>query len=344
MRKDGLDYDLIERRGVSHPQGYSVTLPPAGLDALRTLGIYESIAPLSAPVDGVLLASEAHGATRSIDFGRNRLQVRTVRRADLHAALLATLAQPVRYNTAIGSCQASEDGVTVELTTDKQASYRLVVGADGLHSHIRTLMSPSAQASPTGVAFWTCFIPKPLHTRFSTTHITQYWQHGHFAGIFPLPGGANIVLSTHLPATIDLRDIDISQLFGNMSPDIDAVLANIDRNAMYQGHLHEVKLAHWQRYPYVLVGDAAHAMMPATGMGSTAGILDAITLTDALVRHHDTHTALKSYEASRVVSSKRAQTTSRLITEAMLSTGIAETINQKAVQLLPDSFFVRIFR
>lgn len=342
--KRGIDYELIERNSVSRPQGYSVTLPPGGLDALQTLGVYDVIVPNSVPVEGVLLASSESGVARTIDFGRSRLQVRTMRRADLHAALLAALTHPIRYNTSVARLHESRHGADVQFETGETESYSLVVGADGLRSHIRTHMSPTALPSPTGVAFWTFFIPPHLYKRFSTTHITQYWQQGNFAGIFPLPDGASIVLSTHLSPTTNLRKVDVRAQYAGMSHDIDTILATASLDMAYSGHLYEVKLVHWQQYPYVVIGDAAHAMMPATGMGSTAGILDAIALSDALVGDTNIRAALKTYEADRTMSSKRAQVTSRLITEAMLSTGLAGTINQKAARVLPDSFFVRVFR
>lgn len=325
----GVAYDLIERTPRSQPQGYSVTMPPAGLAALRTLGIYDSVRPRASRVDGVLLATSEG---RAIDFGKNQLDVITVRRADLHAALLDKIVQPIYY----------ERHFQPDTTSSHQ--YDLIVGADGLHSQVRAQFLPDVTPRPTGVAFWTGFIPQPLTTHFSTTHITQYWNGGRFAGVFPLPGGASIVLSTHLAPSVDLTHVSLTDHFAGMSDDISKVIATLDQTRLYRGHLHEVKLPRWQQHPYVLIGDAAHAMMPATGMGSTAGMLDAIALIETLTHSQSWQDALMTYEAKRASPARAAQTASRLVTGAMLATGVRGSLNQKAAQLLPDSLFMQIFR
>lgn len=327
--KRGIRYDIIEKSVETRLQGYSVTIPPAGLAALRELGVYDDVVHNACIVEGVLLATSEN---RFIDFGKNNLQVMTVRRTDLHTSLLSKIKQPVRYNTSFHP------------TAGMLSDYDLIVGADGLHSQVRAHILPHAAPQSTGVAFWTCFVPEDLYGRFSSTHITQYWRDGKFVGVFPLHGGACVVFSAHLPPSVDLSEIDLSHIFGSISNDLDEVASRIDQSAVYRGHLHEIKLSSWQSYPYVLVGDAAHAMMPATGMGSTAGMIDAIKLTDYLIKYDDWRGSLKRYEMSRLLSARTIQTTSRLVTSAMLATGVRGSFNKKAAQLLPDSFFAQIFR
>lgn len=311
------------------PQGYSVTIPPGGIEALRTLSVYDTIVPKATSVKGVLLATSEG---RLIDFESHSLDVITVRRTELHGALLAQVSQPVRYDTEV----SFDDALL--------SQYDIIVGADGLHSRVRATCMPDASPVPTGVAFWTCFMPDSQYRKFSATHITQYWHHGNFVGIFPLNDGASIVLSSHVDPSTDLGSINIAEYFSGMSAELDDALQTIDRAAMYRGHLHEVKLSRWQRPPYVLIGDAAHAMMPATGMGSTAGMLDAVVLAGQLATQDDWQKALNRYQSERSNSARYAQTASHLITKAMLATGVRGSFNQKAAQILPDSFFAKVFR
>lgn len=327
--KRGFAYDLVEKAAAFRPQGYSVTIPPGGIEALKTLGIYENIAPKATSVRGVLLATSEG---RLVDFENHNLDVITVRRSELHSALLAQVSQPVQYNTEVRFDDMS------------LSKYDIVVGADGLHSRVRSICMPDTSPVPTGVAFWTCFMPESQYRTFSATHITQYWHGGNFVGIFPLNDGASIVLSSHVDPSTNLNDIRVADYFSGMSDDLDKVLQTIDQTTMYKGHLHEVKLSRWQNYPYVLIGDAAHAMMPATGMGSTAGMLDAVVLSEQLAAQHDWNKALAHYQLERSTSARYAQTASHLITEAMLATGVRGSFNQKAAQILPDSFFARVFR
>lgn len=59
-----------------------------------------------------------------------------------------------------------------------------------------------------------------------------------------------------------------------------------------------MRLERWHRGPFVLVGDAAHAMTPNLGQGAAMAIEDAAVLSEELERS-DPVTAAARYEARR---------------------------------------------
>ena len=73
-------------------------------------------------------------------------------------------------------------------------------------------------------------------------------------------------------------------------------------------------LSTWHREGSVLIGDAAHAMLPYLGQGANQSLVDAIELSKALNQANDHVSAinsLKSYETGRKLSAEKMQQFSR---------------------------------
>jgi len=74
------------------------------------------------------------------------------RRADLQAALheLARERADIRFGTQISEVRLAEDGVEVVLSDGRVEHVDLVVGADGIHSHVRGLVFGDGFLRPFG--------------------------------------------------------------------------------------------------------------------------------------------------------------------------------------------------
>ncbi|MBH1980441.1 FAD-dependent monooxygenase [Candidatus Saccharibacteria bacterium] len=338
LEKQAVAFDIVERSSEAKPQGYSITLPSAGLDVLNQLGIYEDILAAGKRVHGVHIDSDEHIPGRLIKLEN----IVTVRRSDLYQCLLDQLRSPVHFDTMPTRYITQADGKTLVTCSDGTSRlYDLVVGADGMHSRVRNYIFPEAQPKPVGVAYWT-FFAEAARIPTGANYIAQTWKRGKFVGMFPLPSSTGIVLSAYISPDTNLDTIDIEALFGDTEHPIGNILRTFDPSIAYKGHLKEVNLESWSKGNFVLIGDAAHAMTPATGMGATAGLLDAVELSRALTSFDEWSKALRLYERARKCSAHRAQVRSRLITHAMLTDGIAGGLRKKAVRLLPERLFLRL--
>ena len=336
LEKQAIPFDIVERSPEVKPQGYSITLPSAGLEALKQLGIYEDVVAAGTHVHGVRIDSDEHIPGRLIKLE----DIVTVRRSDLYRRLLGQLRSPVHFDTVPTQYVTQSDDKTLVTCSDGTTrSYDLVVGADGMYSQVRSHIFPAARPTPVGVAYRT-FFSDATNVPIDPKYISQTWKRGKFAGVFPLPSSAGIVLSAHISPHTDLDTVDLGALFGDMGQPIANIIRELDLSNAYKGHLKEVTLASWHKDNFVLIGDAAHAMTPATGMGSTAGILDAVELSRALAATDDWSEALTSYEKARKYSARKTQVRSRLVTQAMLADGVAGNLQKRAVRLLPERLFL----
>ena len=76
-------------------------------------------------------------------------------------------------------------------------------------------------------------------------------------------------------------------------------------------------LTRWSRGPVVLLGDAAHAMLPHQGQGANQAIEDAAVLAAELDGASDLTTALRRYHDRRRIRTRQVQAASRAASAAL---------------------------
>jgi salicylate hydroxylase len=221
-----------------------------------------------------------------------------VHRADLQAALLAA----ARGDNRI----AIELGVTVETVAEcpgglqivaggVRSAVHLLVGADGIHSRLRTGHFGHPGPRSLGRQAWRATLAAHLIPDGTDRGVTGLWlAPGAHLVHYPLRGGEQLNLvvisgASTLPSPP-------AELFGVSARKlIDTV------PAWTPWPLHDVDVAPaWSRGRCVLVGDAAHAMAPSAAQGGAQAIEDAWILAQSLAADPGAPArALASYERTR---------------------------------------------
>ncbi|MCL4746128.1 MAG: FAD-dependent monooxygenase [Burkholderiaceae bacterium] len=206
---------------------------------------------------------------------------------------------------------------TVALDDGTELQARLVIGADGAHSALRSAagIAASERPYPQRAVVANFAIGRPHRD----CAYQWFGEHGILA-LLPLPGDrCSIVWSAPLPLADALADCD-AQLLARR---VDAVA---------QGQLGEMRLiTPQQTYPLrlldvatsiaarvALVGDAAHVVHPLAGQGMNLGLGDVQTLLDVLhareaFRDLGDRLLLRRYERARA----EAVTAMRLATDGL---------------------------
>ena len=143
LARAGLAVTLLERRRPPIDKACGEGVMPAGLAALAALGV--DVSDLGAPFSGIRYTYEGHLAEADFPAGRSG---RGIRRLELHARLhAAAAAAGVELRWGEGAVGLAPHGVR----TDRgELTARWVIGADGLHSHLRR-DAGLAGAAPRGV-------------------------------------------------------------------------------------------------------------------------------------------------------------------------------------------------
>ena len=107
---------------------------------------------------------------------------------------------------------------------------------------------------------------------------------------------------------------------------------------MYSGFLNEMKLGTWYQDRVILAGDAAHSMMPASGMGASMGLQDAYVLATLIAQTPPESWARigKQYQHVRKHIVDRVQRDAHTLGHVMLWESPLKELRNTALKLVPQ--------
>jgi len=183
-----------------------------------------------------------------------------------------------------------------------------VIGADGVHSPVRTSLFGADAPQFTGIIAWRGLVPFDALPERVSRHVGTNWvgPGGHVVH-YPVRGGALLnfvgirerddwmVESWTQQGTRD----ELANDFRGWNDDIHAIIRNID--VPYKWALMtRAPMPAWTKGRVTLLGDACHPMLPFLAQGAVMAIEDACVLARCLAHYEgEPATALTRYEAAR---------------------------------------------
>ncbi|MFT8274833.1 FAD-dependent monooxygenase [Kerstersia gyiorum] len=336
LRRLGHEVLVLEQTRQFMRVGADINLTPNAVRALDGLG--------DAALRRAIRASAArptHRISRTWDTGEetSRLEMSdqaehaygapqlTIHRADLLAALAQALpAENVLLGAKVQSLVQDESGVQVQLADGRQLQAAALVGADGIHSAVRTAMFGPDQPRFTGFVAYRAVVPAArLQGVPNLGAFTKWWGPDHYTQIvtFPLNRGEDIFIfattaqdswqqeSWTTPGHVD----ELRAAYAGFHADARALLQACDevlKTALYERD----PLPVWSRGGVTLMGDAAHPMLPFMAQGAGMAIEDGVVLARCLadVESADAGAvarALQQFEQARQARTSRVQLGSR---------------------------------
>ena len=171
-------------------------------------------------------------------------------------------------------------GATATLDDGTRWRARYVVGADGMHSTVRERAGIPFSGGSYGESFVLADVR--LTGAAPSDEVILYFSPAGMAVLAPLPDGVHRIVAT-VGAAPEVPDIEYLQaLLDARGPQRErAVVREVLWGSRFRVH-HRV--ADFYRAGRVLLaGDAAHVHSPAGGQGMNAGVLDAMSLSGALI-------------------------------------------------------------
>lgn len=249
----------------------------------------------------------------------------TIHRSDIINALAGQFPMDqIQFGKRIRSLQQGDDGVTLAFEDGGSASFDVVVGADGIHSRVRTALFGEEHPRFTGVVSFRSVVPTERVKQVPEIEaFTKWWGPNPQSQIvtFPLNQGKDtfIFATTGQASWTEeswTSEGDVNELRGfykDFHPDARALLDACDstlKSALYERE----PLAQWSVGTVTLLGDACHPMLPFMAQGAGMAIEDAVVLGRALSNvstRAEATQALQRYESARKERTAKIQIGSR---------------------------------
>ncbi|MER6010225.1 FAD-dependent monooxygenase [Streptomyces bluensis] len=299
---------IIERAPERRTGGYFVRFNGPGYTAAERLGILDSLPDRRDPQGRMFEVDSRGRLTPGLTFPEqvNGTPLRMLLRSDLERVLYEAVQDlvEIRYGTGPAAIAQDRDRVTVTLTDGSVESADLLIGADGIHSTVRSL----------------AFGPEDLYRKDFDHVVAACVMDGSLPGlrdgdgvVATAPGRSAWINSyrDHLPVAFLLYRTDwpaaeirkkpsvaLRQAFAGFGGDVvPAMLEAMDRSeSVLFDQVSQIHLSRWSQGRVVLLGDSAWCMTLHSGQGSGMGIAGAELLARLLTEHGDLPTALGCWE------------------------------------------------
>lgn len=318
MAAKGIAVDVLERAQSLDAVGAGIQLSPNATRVLESLGLTETLRAFWLEPDEIRLADgrslRTLATVPSGPFARRRwgAPYAVTSRADLQRILADAVRAHPLCRLHLGASVGDATPATIARHTGETPD--LIVGADGVRSRVRDSLSGPPSSRPATARFsgnvaWRLTLPPqtPVPPPFDPTVVTAYLGRNAHLVAYPMgnDGGLNLVAigsgraSTESDAGKAAPRAAIADLFAGWNPALLAALGSAEPLGVWP--LYEVADGLWHDGTRILIGDAAHAMMPFAAQGAAMAIEDAAALAEVLAnaRKTDIHHALDRFVETR---------------------------------------------
>lgn len=317
LRQTGWRVTILEKAPALTQVGAGLQISPNGTKVLEHLGVMPYLFDTMF-IPPAIEARLGKSGRRFFNLEMGKLAQKRwgapyfqIHRADLVAGLLARLNTLSGVTLKLGSTVVGyenlPDGVEILLEDGERLQADVLVGADGIHSKIRTQMLGADQPRFTGNVAWRTVVPVAELTH-PPPALGCIWT-----------GAGKHVVTTRVSAGQSVNFVGIVEQddwreegwsisgskdqaiadFADWHPSLIDVLQKatvLNRWALFD----RAPLSRWSEGRVVILGDAAHPMLPSMAQGAVQAIEDAYVLADILSKTDDISNACATLWTRRI--------------------------------------------
>jgi kynurenine 3-monooxygenase len=319
LAQRGFDIDVFERRPDPRVAGFiggrsiNLALAERGWHGLRLAGLQERIGAIAVMMRGRMV-HHLDGHTELLRYGRDDSEVIwSVNRGTLNMALLDEAeAAGARIHFSQQLERVDWDSTTLHFADESTHRAHRMIGADGAGSALRAAMNERERLNerfePLAHSYKELEIPPVNGTFAMEPNALHIWPRGNYMCIALPNSQGSFTVTLFMPnegnpsfATIATDD-DAAALFARDFADALPLIPELREHFVVNptGMLGTLYLDRWHiGGRALLIGDAAHAIVPFHGQGMNCGFEDAVELAELLQHSDDTPQVFAEFEKRR---------------------------------------------
>jgi 2-polyprenyl-6-methoxyphenol hydroxylase-like FAD-dependent oxidoreductase len=295
---------VVERAPAPRPGGQTVDLRGAGRTVIERMGLMDRAREVSLDQRGFALVDRCGRITARMPAdafgGEGIISEIEILRGDLGQLLYDTTLPTTEYlfNDTITAIRQDDDGVDVTFENAAPRRFAFVVGADGLHSVVRSLAFGPESDYLRAVDCYTAWFTTPAGGDLDGWFLMFNAPGGLVVSVRPgrLPGENKAGLSFRAaPIAYDRRNVAaqkeiLAQRFAGLGWETPALLASMHTASdFFFDSMGQVRMDGWSRGRVALLGDAGYCPTPLAGLGTSLALVGAYVLAGELAAARGDH-------------------------------------------------------
>ncbi len=319
LAQAGWDVRVFERRTSLVEMGAGIQMSPNACKVLDALGCFAAVKATAFAPDAIEMRM---GTSGRLVFSLSLRQAERrwggaylhIHRGDLLAALVDRAGQLPGITISTNMTAQAVDDSTVSFADGTQTTADLVVVADGMNSRLARSLVNAPSPEFSGCIAWRTTVPMDRLTTAPPPTACAWVGAGKHAVTTRIKSGTvanfvGVVETDHQPPESWRHTGDRARAladFAGWHPTLVDILDRADDLHCWS-LMERTPLRHWARGNAVLLGDAAHPMLPSMAQGAAQAMEDAVALAACLDWQADVALALKDFQQTRQPRAAKVQ-------------------------------------
>jgi 2-polyprenyl-6-methoxyphenol hydroxylase-like FAD-dependent oxidoreductase len=307
LQRGGFQPTIIELASHLRIEGYAIDFAGTGWDVAERMGLISELRSRQNILD-FFIFKDRNGRTTA------RLPVEALRQS-FHGKLIQIMRQnlehvlyqavrdtvEIRFGTTINHIEQSADGALVSCSDGTEGYFGLVVGADGIHSHVRRLVFGEESQFAKYLGYYAAAFPVPNLDHFEAGFVNEL-EPDRQAGAYPAGDGTYSALLVYRTANTGFipharRKATLQGQYQDAGWVVPELIDSIAENTpVYLDTVTQIRMPRWCDGRVVLIGDAAHCLTLISGQGAASAMGGAYILAEELCKTDTVQAACVAYE------------------------------------------------
>ena len=352
---------IYEQAEILSELGAGIQLSPNATKVLNYLGLFKDLEPYIFEPNsfqflnfstGKVITERKLGEAIKKDFNSPNYDIH---RADLQRVLLNKIKVKninIHSNMKVTNVGNNKNSAFIEVD-GKEIQADLVIGADGIHSKVSDSLCGKKELMYTGNVAWRMLIPVEILPENLILPDTTVWlgPNKHFV-TYHVNGGKNLNCVCLVEqdgwfneSWSEKGEIEeLKKAYKGWNRTIETLLQHADPNTLYKWALHDrLPMKQWSKGRIIVLGDAAHPMLPFLAQGAAMAIEDGAVLANCIDNFDEVEEALKYFEKIRKPRTSYVQSAARRNAKVLHLSGLAAILRNLVMGYIGNKIFKKLY-
>jgi 2-polyprenyl-6-methoxyphenol hydroxylase-like FAD-dependent oxidoreductase len=292
LNRYGFRTTIVERAPALRPGGYAVDFRGASMRVLERMNLLAEVQRRQTRIGAITIVDRDNKKVASMPDGFTSGELEILR-GDLARVFHEATRHTTEYifDDSIAGLEDTAEGVDVTLLRGGRRRFDLVVGADGLHSGVRSLVFGDETNFIRHLGYYVSIFTVPNYLNLKRSGL-YYGTLGKKVGIFSGKDDDEAKASFFFasqPLEYDRRDVEqqksiLREEFAQDGWEVPRLIELMNQAPdFYLDSVSQVKMDRWSKGRSVLLGDAAYCASQLSGMGTGMAVVGAYVLAGELM-------------------------------------------------------------